>query len=153
MDLVGRKLGQAGGANLQAFAADVAKFVAEHSAHPTFGAEVARLGKAQEALMGSAMQLLTWSQTGYLERVPLNANRFLEMMAETAVAWLLLDGARIAEGKLKGLAADHADHAFYSGKIASAKFYARNVLPGVEDKARMLADADVTALEITDLAF
>jgi len=153
MDLVGRKLGQAGGANLQAFAADVAKFVGEHSAHPTFGADVARLGKAQEALMGSAMQLLTWSQTGHLERVPLNANRFLEMMAETAVAWLLLDGARLAEEKLKGLATDHADHAFYSGKIASAKFYARNVLPGVEDKARMLADADTTALEIIDLAF
>ena len=29
MDLVGRKLGQAGGANLQAFLGDVAKFVAE----------------------------------------------------------------------------------------------------------------------------
>ena len=29
MDLVGRKLGQAGGANLQAFLGDVAQFVAE----------------------------------------------------------------------------------------------------------------------------
>ena len=29
MDLVGRKLGQAGGANLQAFLGDVAKFVAD----------------------------------------------------------------------------------------------------------------------------
>jgi alkylation response protein AidB-like acyl-CoA dehydrogenase len=153
MDLVGRKLGQAGGANLQAFAADVAKFVGEHGAHPTLGDEVKRLGKAQEALMGSAMQLLTWSQTGHLDRVPLNANRFLEMMAETAVAWLLLDGARIADDKQKGVAADHADHAFYAGKIAAAKYYARNVLPSVEDKARMMADSDTTALEIPDAAF
>jgi alkylation response protein AidB-like acyl-CoA dehydrogenase len=153
MDLVGRKLGQAGGANLQAFAADVAKFVAEQSGHATLGNDIKRLGKAQEALMGAAMQLLTWSQTGHLDRVPLNANRFLEMMAETAVAWLLLDGARIAEDKLKGVAADHPDHAFYTGKIAAAKYYARNILPDVEDKARMMADADTTALEIPDAAF
>jgi len=75
------------------------------------------------------------------------------MMAETAVAWLLLDGARIAEDKKKGLAADHADQAFYAGKIASSKYYARNVLPGVEDKARLMADSDTNALEIPDAAF
>ena len=153
MDLVGRKLGQAGGANLQAFAADVGKFVAEHGAHATLGGDVKRLGKAQEALIASAMQLLTWSQTGHLDRVPLNANRFLEMMSETAVAWLLLDGACIADEKLKAVAADHPDHAFYSGKVAAARYYARNVLPGVEDKARVLAESDTTALEIADAAF
>jgi hypothetical protein len=153
MDLVGRKLGQAGGANLQAFAADVGKFVAAQNAHPTLGNDVKRLGKAQEALIGSAMQLLTWSQTGHLDRVPLNANRFLDMMSETCVAWLLLDGARIAEDKIKHVASDHPDHAYYSGKIASAKFYARNVLPGVEEKARLMAEADTTPLEVVDAAF
>src|SRR5204862_4334765 len=39
MDLVGRKLGQNGGANLQAFAADVSKFVAANSSHEKRGAE------------------------------------------------------------------------------------------------------------------
>ncbi len=34
MDLVGRKLGQAGGANLQAFLADVAQFVQKHVGRP-----------------------------------------------------------------------------------------------------------------------
>ncbi len=152
MDLVGRKLGQAGGANLQAFAADVGKFVAENSAHATLGADVKRLGKAQEALMGSAMQLLTWSQTGHLERVPLNANRFLEMMSETVVAWQLLDGAIIAEKKRATVASDHPDSAFYAGKVAAARYYARNVLPGVEDKARMLAEADTTAIDVDQAA-
>ena len=33
MDLVGRKLAQAGGANLQAFRGDVGKFVAKHGEH------------------------------------------------------------------------------------------------------------------------
>ena len=153
MDLVGRKLAQSGGANLQAFGADVGKFVAAQSTHPTLGAEVKQLGKAQEALTRSAMKLLMWFQTGQLEMVPLVANRFLEMMAELAVSWLLLDGAVIALDKQKSVAADHPDHAFYAGKVAAAQYYARNVLPGVEEKARQLDTEDRSALEIPDAAF
>src|SRR4029078_12429355 len=44
MDLVGRKLGQGGGANLQAFLGDVQKFVAAESAHATLGAAIEKLG-------------------------------------------------------------------------------------------------------------
>ena len=55
-------------------------------------AEVKRLGKAQEALTTSAMKLLMWFQSGQLEIVPLVANRFLDMMSELSVAWLLLLG-------------------------------------------------------------
>jgi alkylation response protein AidB-like acyl-CoA dehydrogenase len=153
MDLVGRKLGQAGGANLQAYLADVATFVKEHGADPTLGGAVKHLALAQEALGGTAMRLLTWFQTGQLGMVPLHANRFLEMMAETTVAWMLLDGAAVALEKKKGVAAGHPDAAFYDGKVAAALYYARNVLPGVELKARLMADEDKTPLEITDASF
>jgi hypothetical protein len=153
MDLVGRKLGQAGGANLQAFLADVARFVQERGADPTLGAAVKHLALAQEALGGSAMRLLTWFQTGQLGMVPLHANRFLEMMAETTVAWMLLEGAAVALEKKKGVAAGHPDAAFYDGKVAAALFYARNVLPGVDLKARLMADEDKTPLEIPDASF
>jgi alkylation response protein AidB-like acyl-CoA dehydrogenase len=153
MDLVGRKLGQAGGANLQAFLADVARFVQERAADPTLGAAVKHLTLAQEALGGSAMRLLTWFQTGQLGMVPLQANRFLEMMAETTVAWMLLEGAAVALEKKKGVAAGHPDAAFYDGKVAAALYYARNVLPGVELNARLMADEDKTPLEIADASF
>jgi hypothetical protein len=153
MDLVGRKLGQNGGANLQAFAADVSKFVATHSAHEKLGAEVKRLGQAQEALTGAAMKLLMWFQTGNLVMVPLSANRFLEMMSELTVSWMLLDGAVRAHEKLKGLNAEHPDFFFYTGKIAAAQYYARNVLPGVAEKAKLLEQEDKTALDIPDAAF
>jgi alkylation response protein AidB-like acyl-CoA dehydrogenase len=153
MDLVGRKLGQNGGANLQAFAADVSKFVATHNAHEKLGAEVKKLGQAQEALTGAAMKLLMWFQTGNLVMVPLSANRFLEMMSELTVAWMLLDGAALAHEKLKGLNAEHPDFFFYTGKIAAAQYYARNVLPGVAEKARLLEQEDKTALDIPDAAF
>ena len=156
MDLVGRKLGQAGGANLQAFIGDVAKFVAAHREHPALGAAVKKLGAAQEALGGSAMKLLMWFQTGNVAMVPLSANRFCEMMSELTVAWLLLEGAVIAHEKaarLATLAAGDADKAFYDGKVQTALYYARNVLPGVEDKARMMNDEDRSPIEISDASF
>ncbi|HEX8952847.1 MAG TPA: acyl-CoA dehydrogenase, partial [Polyangia bacterium] len=153
MDLVGRKLAQGGGANLQAFGADVGKFVAKHAEHAKLGGEVKRLGAAQAALTKSAMKLLMWFQSGQLEMVPLVANRFLEMMAELAVSWLLLEGAVIADEKAKSVAAGHPDAAFYAGKIAAAQYYARNVLPGVEEKARQLDTEDRSALDIPDAGF
>lgn len=153
MDLVGRKLGQAGGANLQAFLGDVQKFVAAHSAHPVLGAAVKKLGAAQETIAGTAMRLLMWFQSGQLALVPLAANRFCDMMSELTVAWLLLEGAVVAEAAKAKTDAAHPDHAFYSGKTAAALYFARNVLPGVEHKAQLLAEEDKSPLEIPESAF
>ncbi len=148
MDLVGRKLGQAGGANVQAFAADIAKFVAANSAHPVLGASVKKLGEAQNAVTGAAMQVLTWFSTGNVAIVPLVSTRFLEMMSELCVAWLLLDAAVIADKKKDGVAEGHPDRAFYAGKQHAAVYYANNVLPGVAEKAGILAAEDRSSLDI-----
>lgn len=153
MDLVGRKLGQGGGANLQAFFGDIQKFVAAHSGHATLGASVKKLGAAQEAVAGSAMRLLMWFQSGQLTLVPLAANRFCEMMSELTVAWLLLEGGVIADEAKAKVDASHPEHAFYQGKVASALFFARNTLPGVEFKAQLLGDEDKSPIEIPDAAF
>jgi alkylation response protein AidB-like acyl-CoA dehydrogenase len=153
MDLVGRKLGQNGGANLQAYLGDVAQFVQKHAADATLGSAVKTLGAAQEALSMTAMRLLTWFQSGKLAMVPLHANRFLEMMAETTVSWMLLEGAAIALAKKPAVAAGHPDAAFYEGKVAAALYFARNVLPGVDLKARLMAEEDASPLDISDAAF
>jgi alkylation response protein AidB-like acyl-CoA dehydrogenase len=153
MDLVGRKLGQGGGANLQAFLGDVGAFVGRHAEHPVLGRDVKRLSAAQEALAGSAMKLLGWFQSGQMSMVPLYANRFLAMMSEVAVAWLLLEGAVIADGKRAKLDPKDKDVAFYTGKVEAAQYYARNELPNVEMSAKLMAEEDRTALDIPDAAF
>jgi len=153
MDLVGRKLGQAGGANLQAFLGDIGKFVAEHGSHPTLGGAVKKLGTAQEAVGNTAMRMLMWFQGGQVSLVPLSANRFCEMMSELTVAWLLLQQGVIADKALAGVKADHPDHAFYAGKVQSALYFARNVLPGVAHKAELLAEEDKSPLDIPDAGF
>ncbi|MBX5481981.1 MAG: acyl-CoA dehydrogenase [Myxococcaceae bacterium] len=153
MDLVGRKMGQAGGAHFQAFMADVAGFVEAHRAHPVFGADVERLAAAQEAVMASAMNLFGWSQSDKLHLIPLVANRFLEMMSVLAVGWLLLDAGVIAHKAQQEVSATHPDHAFYEGKQASAKFFARTVLPTVEHHAKVMALEDDTPMTLSEAAF
>jgi alkylation response protein AidB-like acyl-CoA dehydrogenase len=152
-DLVGRKLGQNGGANFQAFVGDVSSFVERHQGHPVLGAEVKLLGLASEQVVQLAMGLLGWSRSDKVELVPLTANRFLLMMSQVAVAYLLLDAAVIAEAALGGLPAGHADRAFYEGKRFSALWYARNVLPLVESQAKAAMLEDLSAVQIPDAAF
>jgi len=153
MDLVGRKLGQNGGMHTQQLQQDISEFVAANLAHPTLGDSVKVLGEGLEALGGAVMRLLGWFQGGQIQMVPLVANRFLELMSEVVVAWLLLDAARIAEEKLAGVAEGHPDRAFYTGKRYAAVFYAKNILPGAIHKAQLLSDSDASALEIPDEAF
>jgi alkylation response protein AidB-like acyl-CoA dehydrogenase len=153
MDLVGRKMGQAGGSHFQAFMADVAGFVDAHREDAELGADVGRLAAAQEAVMTSAMNLLTWSQAGKTLLIPLVANRFLEMMSQLAVGWLLLDAAVIAGKAQAKLSATDPDRSFYEGKRASAKWFARNILPKVGHHAQVLALEDTSAMDIPDAAF
>lgn len=156
MDLVGRKLGQNGGANLQAFLGDIGKFIAENASHPALGPSVKELQAAHEAVAGTAMRMLGWFQMGQMQMVPVASTRFLEMMSELAVGWLLLEGARIAIEKTKALPDGEEgakDRAFYAGKSLAAKYFAMNVLPSVKTKAEILGREDTSALDIADSAF
>jgi hypothetical protein len=153
MDLVGRKLMQRGGANVQAFAKDVGTFVAANKDHAQLKDSVATLGLAMEAMTATGGKFMQWFGGGRMEMVPTVANRFLEMMSETVLGWLLLEQAVIADAALAKLAADHPDRAFYEGKLWSAKYFAANVLPGVAFKATLIAKEDRSALEISAEAF
>ncbi|MCC6553542.1 MAG: acyl-CoA dehydrogenase [Polyangiaceae bacterium] len=156
MDLVGRKLGQGGGVNLQAFLGDIAAFVKAHEKHPALGKAVRELGEAQEAIAGTAMRLLSWFQMGKMPMVPLAANRFLEMMSQTAVAWLLLDGARVAldaQARLPQGDEGAKERAFYEGKKHAALYFAANVLPEVKVSAEILGREDASPIEIPVEAF
>jgi hypothetical protein len=153
MDLVGRKLGQAGGAPLAAFMADIGAFVEAHRGHAVLGDSVRLLGQAQLAVGGTAKAYMAWSQSGKFELVPATANRFLEMMSELTVGWLLLEAAVVAEKAAQGLAGGHPDLGFYEGKRASAVYYARNALATAPLKAQQVAAEDRTALDMPAEAF
>lgn len=86
-----------------------------------------------------------WVKQRKLELIFGVATRFLEMMAELTLSWLLLEAAIIAKQKLRDLD-DPNDEAFYQGKIASANYYIKNVLPGVKSKAEIIAKEDDSSM-------
>jgi hypothetical protein len=88
-----------------------------------------------------------------MEMVPLAANRFLEMMSETTVGWLLLEQAALAEKALATVPEGHADRAFYIGKRYASLFYATNILSTVPGKAELIGKEDKTPVEIPTEAF
>jgi hypothetical protein len=84
MDLVGRKLMQRGGANVQAFAKDVARSSRANKDTPRSRIDRV-LAQAMEAMTATGGKFMQWFGGGKLEMVPTVANRFLEMMAETTI--------------------------------------------------------------------
>ena len=153
LDLVGRKLGQKGGSNFMTYMKDLMGFVNEQREHPVLGSCVVTLEKAAQSLQGAAMKFLQWSSNGDMEMVPREANRFLDMMSETTVGWLLLDAAVIAHEAASKLADDHPDKSFYAGKVYSALFFGRNTLPLIPSRAALMMTEDRSAMDIPAAAF
>jgi hypothetical protein len=153
MDLVGRKLGMAGGAHLRSFDADVSAFVEKNKDDAVLGGAVQNLDAARTALTFATLKFLDWSGSGRIKMIPLAANRFLEMMGEVAVGWLLLEQAVIARDASAKLEKTHPDWAFYEGKKYGALYFARNVLPTVAHKGELLMAEDTSAIDIPTEAF
>ena len=81
----------------------------------------------------------------------LHANALLEGLAEVLIGWLLIQHAEIALEAI-GDAGD-ADRDFYVGKVASARWFAKTVLPRAALR-RSLAEAETGALmDLPDAAF
>ena len=81
-------------------------------------------------------------------KVGLNTTRLLMALGDVICAWLLLRGAEVALSRLGGeLSA--ADKAFYEGKVASARWFTRTVLPKLAAEVQI---AEATDLAVMDLA-
>jgi alkylation response protein AidB-like acyl-CoA dehydrogenase len=150
LDLVSRKLGQRGGANLQALIEEIQTFCEKHRSHPVFGPSIASLSAGTEVVMGCAMRFLGWGQSNNLAMVALYANRFLEVFSELVVGYLLLQGGTIAS---EALAKGSQEREFYEGKQAAAVWFGRNVLPLLPARGELLGLEDDSALRISDASF
>jgi hypothetical protein len=72
-------------------------------------------------------------------------------VAELVIGWRLIVGAQVALGKLG--AANGADLAFYQGKVAAARFFAREILPNLALTRRLIDKGDLRLMELPDDAF
>ena len=93
------------------------------------------LGKAQESVHHVGMQ----------------GNRVLLSLAELVVGWLLVRHAAVALRQRDG--ASEADALFYDGKVASARWFAREVLPNIAHARAMVERSSVDVMSFDDRSF
>jgi acyl-CoA dehydrogenase len=108
----------------------------------------ARLRTALNALVDTHRLLSGLVQARRMALVLLNATRFLQMMANVTLGWLLLEAAVIAARRLDQLGPGHPDWAFYQGKTQSARFFFVNFLSTVVEDAARIAEEDTSALDV-----
>ena len=125
LDLVGRKLAQDGGAHWQEIFAQIGDTVAELGAD----AELAGLAPwLDDALAATRSATLWLTGNNNPDDVAAGATPYLRMIGVTLGGWLLARQALVAAAALK---AGSGDPAFLKAKIATARFYAEQILPQV----------------------
>ncbi len=85
-------------------------------------------------------------------KVGLNTTRLLMALGDVICAWLLLRGAEVALQRLGGeLSA--ADTAFYEGKVASARWFTRTVLPKLAAEVQIAEATDLAIMDLPEESF
>ncbi|MEV6005910.1 acyl-CoA dehydrogenase [Streptomyces sp. NPDC051976] len=146
-----RKIVRDQGQALTGLSEEIKKFLAEATGGEELAAARDQLAKAAvdlEAIVGAMLTDLaaTEQDVRSIYKVGLNSTRLLLASGDVVIGYLLLKGASVAAAKLAD--ASPRDTAFYTGKIAAAKFFATNILPGVGSQ-RALAEA--VTLDVMDL--
>lgn len=152
-DLVGRKLGPAGGEVFQRWLNTVLEYAHRHKQDQAFGPDFAMLTKAARATGDYAARFMDYFKSGRTRMVPLSATRFLACAAEVLMGRLILEQGLIARRRLDRTETGKADRLFYQGKMETARFFCRNVLPNVLARHEALRQEDASALDMPETAF
>ena len=153
LDFFFRKVVKDGGRALGLLGKEIADFAQAGGAHPE---EKAALLKAVGDLNGIVGVLVGHAMASQetpaeIYKVGLNTSRCLMAVGDIITAWLLLRQADIAAEKLKGDAGKDKD--FFTGKIASAKFFCLNYLPHITADRKIVEGTDAAIMEIPESAF
>jgi hypothetical protein len=125
--------------------------------------------KPQAELLQTALEdvtAMTGALTGYLMsatqhpteiyKVGLGSVRYLLAVGDLVIGWRLLAQAAVARAALDGEASkgnDEKDAAFYRGKVATATFFAKNMLPKLTAQRRVIESLDDDIMRVSEDAF
>jgi hypothetical protein len=156
-DFFFRKIVRDHGASLTHLVKQIESFIDSDDARP-------ELADARAALATAVDDLQGWvaTMTGYhvdsqqsaaeLYRVGLESVPFLMAVGDVLIGWLLLQQAEIALAALDGDPSP-ADQSFYAGKVTTAKFFVKNVLPRLTAERGIAANVDLAIMQLREEAF
>ncbi len=158
LDLLFRKIVRDQGATLTWLADRVRELVKAGAGDDPLEVERTLLGEALEetqqhlgTLLTHAMASMDETQRERIHLAGLHATAFLFSLAEVTIAWLLLRQAEVASAAGAALEGGTpptggrdraAEIAFYAGKVATARWFVRNVLPKVAMRRGVAAQED-----------
>ncbi len=147
LDLLGRKVSIQDGALFKAVGEEVATTIASARARDDAGfaawagrleALWTRIGEVTARLYGA----------GDMNKTLANASLYLEAVGHVVVAWIWLEQALVAAGRLDG-----ADDDFYRGKLQACRYFFNWELSRVDAQLDLLASIDTTTLDMQDAWF
>ncbi|MFA9429435.1 acyl-CoA dehydrogenase [Egicoccus sp. AB-alg2] len=167
LDLLFRKIVRDQGSTLTWLADQVRELVKGGRDDDPFATEREQLGKALDdaqqhlgVLVQHAMASMDESKRTEIYKTGLNTTEFLYSLAEVVIGWLLLRQAEVAQDKLDaGVAGAHGgpaadgDTDFYTGKVASARWFLRTVPPKIAVRRQKAHDEDGWLMELPETAF
>jgi hypothetical protein len=152
LDFFFRKIVRDRGRSITILGKEIAKFAATGGALTEEKKALLKALEDVQAMIGHMVGVAMESQENPKEvyKVGLNTSRLLMAAGELIIAWLLLRQADIAQSKL---ATAGKDTDFYTGKIASAKFFVRSVLPHISVERAVVESESGEIMDIAEGAF
>ncbi|MGW5241582.1 acyl-CoA dehydrogenase [Monashia sp. NPDC004114] len=159
LDFFFRKIVRDKGQALQHVAGQIQEFAKDLGG--SLDAERELLGKALEDIQGIVGHMISdlmksdprmGGDVANMYKVGQNTTRLLLSAGDLLVGWLLLRQAEVAQRALDA-GASGKDADFYTGKVAAAKFYARNVLPKLAAERAMAEAVDNGLMDVPESAF
>ncbi len=163
LDLIGRKLTRKQGALFAHFLNELNQLVHEASKDPRLQSIGKTFHHARTSLIEATTFMGKQALAGDVTLPALYATQYLELFGDITVGGMLLRQAGIASARLADIYGDRNVHepeaqnrllcqdpeaAFYAGKIASAEFFATNVLALASGKARAITSGYRSPLEL-----
>jgi len=170
LDLVGRKLGAKKGAVFMNYLSEMNKTFDAYKNDARL-ADMSKDVKEYIDLMAAmGMYFASCGKEGKFMVPITNAYPFLNLVGCVSLAWLHLWMAGVAEEKLqtiykakgidptdkKAIAAlpnEDKEVAFYQGKVFSAEYYIKNILPTSKSYAEAIRKEDMSLMKINDASF
>ena len=158
LDLIFRKIVRDHGRALATVVTEMQAFIDAEAGNGRLKEERLALGKALgelQVILGVEMGWLHAVQAGEtreLYKVGLTSRRVLLALGDVVVSWLLLRQAEVALAAL-GTDRTPADRNFYEGKVAAARFFAREVLPRVGADRRIIESTTLDIMDLPEEAF
>ena len=152
LDFFFRKIVRDRGRSITILGKEIAKFASAGGNLPEEKKALLKALEDVQAMIGHMVGVAMESQENPKEiyKVGLNTSRLLMATGELIIAWLLLRQADIAQNKLANAGRDTE---FYNGKIASAKFFVRSVLPHISVERAVVESETGEIMDISESAF